>query len=392
MVPASIKDLFPRTDLYLILTALIVSVFYLALRKAIPRLLKRISDELRLEKDLTVNFSHYLIVFLSFTYAIFILNLLLEVPSVAKYANPVLAYPILNVETLRISLASLMQGLLSFYVLLVLTKILRTAIRIYLFYKSHGADVASTIDILVYNTALVIIVMTSLSIMGISWKLLLPVAGALGIGIGFGVRDIANNFVSGFVILSSRTIKRGDWVTMGDNSGKIVDIGIRTATLRTVDNIDIIIPNAQLISNQLINWSYTDNIVRIHIPVGVSYGSDVGLVRETLLEVAKGSPDVLDYPPSEARFISFGDSALNFELLIWIDVKKIRMPLVKSRINYLIWDAFKAKNIQIPFPQRDVWFKNELKIGREEITRSAPAKDADSRGESPQSDSSVNEE
>ncbi|MEJ2697095.1 MAG: mechanosensitive ion channel [Candidatus Sulfobium sp.] len=377
MIPSAIKEFFPRADVYLILAALIVTVVYLAVRKIIPRILIRMSDKLHLDKGLTSNFSHYVLLFFGVLYIIFIADLILSIPVVSKYAEPVLAYPIVSVEALRLSLASLVKGIVGFYVLLVLTKILRSAIRMYLFYRSHGADVASTVDILVYNTAMVIIVMIALSIMGISWKVLLPVAGALGIGIGFGVRDIANNFVSGFVILTSRTIKRGDWVTMGDNAGKIVDIGIRTSTLRTVDNIDIIIPNAQLISNQLINWSYTDNIVRIHVPVGVSYGSDVSLVKETLLEVAKGSSDVLDYPPSEARFISFGNSSLDFELLVWIDVKKIRMPLVKSRINYLIWDAFKVKGIQIPFPQRDVWFKNELRIGREPVSPDNPAKDTD---------------
>ncbi|MEJ2684036.1 MAG: mechanosensitive ion channel [Candidatus Sulfobium sp.] len=276
MIPASIKDFFPRTDLYLIFAALVVTLLYLFLRKLVPRVLTRVSDKLHIDKSLTINFSSYMLAFMTVLYVIFVVNLVLSLPAVSRYAEPVLAYPIVNVEALRLSLASLVKGVVGFYVLLVLTKIVRSGIRMCLFYRSHGADVVSTIDILVYNIAMVIIVMISLSIMGISWKLLLPVAGALGIGIGFGVRDIANNFVSGFVILTSRTVKRGDWVTMGDNSGKIVDIGIRTATLRTVDNIDIIIPNAQLISNQLINWSYTDNIVRIHIPVGVSYGSDVG--------------------------------------------------------------------------------------------------------------------
>ena len=383
MTPAHIKDFATRTDLYLVLAALVVTLMYLLLRKLVPRLLNRFSDKLNMEKSLALNFSHYMLAFITVLCALLVVELILSLQSVSKYAGPVLAYPIVNVEALKLSLDSLVKGVVGFYVLLVLTKIIRSAIRICLSYRSHGADVVSTIDILVYNTAMVIIVMISLSIMGISWKVLLPVAGALGIGIGFGVRDIANNFVSGFVILTSRTVKRGDWVTMGDNSGKIVDIGIRTATMRTVDNIDIIIPNAQLISNQLINWSYTDNIVRIHIPVGVSYGSDVGLVRETLLQVAKGSSDVLDYPPSEARFISFGDSSLNFELLVWIDVKKIRMPLVKSRINYLIWDAFKARNIQIPFPQRDVWFKNDLRISSDTDSTGTSPKDADSPGESP---------
>jgi small-conductance mechanosensitive channel len=286
------------------------------------------------------------------------------IPDVRKYVGPVLNYPILDVETLKLSLASLIAGFLSFYILLVLLKVIRTGIRMYLFYKSHGKEVVSNVDIIIYNSALVVIVLLSLSFMGLSWKVLLPIAGALGIGIGFGVRDIANNFISGFVVLTSRTVKRGDWITLGDNFGKIVDIGIRTSTLRTLDNIEIIIPNSHLISNELINWSYTDNIVRIHVPVGVSYGSDTSLVRDALLEVSHRSEYILDEPAPEARFIRFGDNSLNFELLVWIDLRKIKIPLIKSILNYAVWDVFKEKGIEVPFPQRDVWFKNELKIDR----------------------------
>jgi small-conductance mechanosensitive channel len=159
-------------------------------------------------------------------------------------------------------------------------------------------------------------------------------------------------------------VKRGDWITLGNNFGRIIDIGIRTSTIRTVDNIDIIIPNSHMISNELINWSYTDNIVRIHVPVGVAYSSDVTLVKETLLEVAKKSEHVLNYPQPEARFLEFGDSSLNFELLVWVDLAKIKIPLIKSIINYAVWDAFREKGIQVPFPQRDIWFRNGLKIER----------------------------
>jgi len=338
------------------------TLLWLALRSLVPRFVSRAAEKFRIEKGLVRALNGHIRVLLALGYLVIALNLLFSVALVREYANPVLDYPILDVEALTLSLSSLVKGVLGFYILLVMTKILRSCVRIYLFYKSEGGDVVSTVDILIYNTALVIVVMLSLSIMGISWKVLLPLVGALGIGIGFGVRDIANNFISGFVILTSKTVKRGDWITLGDNFGKIVDIGIRTSTIRTVDNIDIIIPNSHMISNELINWSYTDNIVRIHIPVGVSYGSDVGLVKAALMEVAKESSNALDYPEPEARFLEFGDSSLNFELLVWIDLSKIKIPLVKSIINYAIWDAFKQKGIQIPFPQRDIWFKNELRI------------------------------
>ncbi|WP_456401641.1 mechanosensitive ion channel family protein [Persephonella sp.] len=293
-----------------------------------------------------------------------LISLIIKLPFlgeiIQKFVTPILHSNIIDTEAIKLSLYSLIKGFLTFYILLLITKILRKIVEIYLYLKSKGEEVASTVDILIYHFALVLIFLIALSTMGITWKLLIPIAGALGIGIGFGIQEVVNNFISGFIILISKTVKRGDWITIGENFGKVIDIGIRTSTLRTLDNIDIIIPNSQLVSNQLINWSYVDPVVRIHIPVGVSYSSDVELVRETLLEVAKETPFVLESPSPEARFIEFGNSSLNFELLVWINVKKIPIPLSKSELNYRIWKKFKEKNIEIPFPQRDVWFKNEL--------------------------------
>ena len=246
--------------------------------------------------------------------------------------------------------------------MLLITKIIRRVIELIVRYQAKGEEIITTIDILFYHFSLILISLIALSTMGITWKLLIPIAGALGIGIGFGIQDTVNNFISGFIILLSNTIKRGDWITVGDKFGKVVDIGVRTSTLRTLDNIDIIIPNSQLIGNQLINWSHTDPIVRIHIPVGVSYSSDVKKVKEVLLEIANDTNFVEESPAPEARFVEFGNSSLNFELLVWINVRKIPIPLAKSELNYKIWHAFKEKEIEIPFPQRDIWFKNELII------------------------------
>ena len=364
------KDYLLSPYIYLLTSAVSVgALVVLILRSFLPRLFNRFGKRDSIAQDLITDLGRHVNTLLAVAYLLLVLNILLAFPAVKTYAEPVLGYPLLDVETLTLSIASLAKGCFAFYVLLVITKIIRTVIQIVLFKRSEGTDVVSSIDILVYNTALVIIALTSLSIMGISWKLLLPVAGALGIGIGFGVRDIANNFISGFVVLTSKTVKRGDWITLGEYFGKIIDIGIRTSTLRTLDNIDVIIPNSHLISNELINWSYTDNIVRIHIPVGVAYSSDVNLVRETLLETARKSGLVLGEPGPEARFLQFGESSLDFELLVWVDLRKLRVPLVKSMLTYAIWDAFGVKGIEVPFPQRDVWFKNKLIVeGKEERT------------------------
>lgn len=352
----------------LIVILVIVTLAYALIKKIFSRVLLKTADKFTLNTELMGDLKSHTGAFLNILYAVFILNLILSIPVVIKYAQPVLDFYLLNTEALKISLSSVVKGLIFFYVAFLITKILRKTIQVYLFYKSEGMDVVSTVDILVYNTALVVIILTTLSTIGISWKLLLPIAGALGIGLGFGLQDIANNFISGFVILMAKTVKRGDWITLGDNFGKIEDIGIRTSTLQTIDNIDIIIPNSQLISNQLINWSYSDNIVRVHIPVGVSYSSDVNLVRDTLVEVAKKSSHILNDRAIEARFLEFGNSSLDFELLGWINIKKSAIPMVRSAVNYMIWEAFQEKGIQIPFPQRDVWFKNELRIDKPDPT------------------------
>ena len=344
---------------------LVVTLIFLFFKIYVYRLLKNLSEKFDLNSTLVSEFLKNYSRFLRVLYFIFILNVLLSIPPVKEYTKPILNYPIFNIETVKLSLYSLIKGLIVFYILYLFTNLIRRSIEIYLSYKAEQKEVISTVDILIYNTALVFIVLITLSTMGISWKLLIPVAGALGIGLGFGLQDIFNNFISGFIILLTRAVKIGDWITLGENFGRITNIGMRTSTLRTLDNIDIIIPNSHLISNELINWSYSDNIVRIHIPVGVSYSSDVETVKDTLLDVAKNTAFVLESPAPDARFLEFGDSSLNFELLVWIDVKKIPIPLAKSELNFRIWKAFKENNIEIPFPQRDVWFRNELKIREE---------------------------
>ncbi|SNZ02143.1 Mechanosensitive ion channel [Persephonella hydrogeniphila] len=342
----------------IILLSVVLYIIFLRLKPIFFRKLSEIINRKKVLRDIEQNTEILMKIFL----ILILINVLLDIPFIEKYAKEVLKKPILSTEALKISFYSFLKGLIVFYVLLVLMRLIRDSVRLYLIYKARGKEIVSSVDILIYNFSLLLIILITLSVMGISWKLLIPIAGALGIGIGFGIQDIVNNFVSGFIILFSRTVKRGDWITLGDKFGKIVDIGIRTSTLRTLDNIDIIIPNSRLISGELINWSYTDNIVRLHIPVGVSYSSDVELVKETLLDVARKSSVVLDTPSPEVRFIEFGESSLNFELLVWIDIKKVPVPLAKSDINFEIWNAFKKNGIEIPFPQRDVWFKNELVV------------------------------
>ena len=182
------------------------------------------------------------------------------------------------------------------------------------------------------------------------------VAGALGIGIGFGLQNVVNNLVSGVVLLLEQPVRYRDRVSIENVEGQVEHINFRSTTILTNDNITIIVPNSQLINQAVINWSHGDPRIRVHVPVGVAYGSDIELVTETLLAVARGEQDVLSSPEPEVRFLEFGDSSLNFELLVWSD-EPPNYHRLRSKLNYAIDTAFRDKGVEIPFPQRDLHLK-----------------------------------
>ena len=198
---------------------------------------------------------------------------------------------------------------------------------------------------------------------GIDLSALTILAGALGVGIGFGLQNITNNFVSGIIILFERPIKVGDRIEVGDVYGDVVNISMRSTTVITNDNIAIIVPNSDFISTRVINWSYNDRNVRFNIPVGVSYNEDPEKVRRILLEIATQNKGVLKQPEPEVLFDEMADSSLNFNLRIWTDEYINRPAVLKSQLYFEIFKRFKTEGIEIPFPQRDLHIKNtEFKI------------------------------
>lgn len=191
-----------------------------------------------------------------------------------------------------------------------------------------------------------------LQTMQINLTTLNVIAGALGIGIGFGLQNVASNFISGLIILLERPIKIGDRIEVGKVEGDVIEIGARSTTVVTNDNIAIIIPNSKFITENVVNWMYTGARVRFRIPISVAYGSDVRLVEKLLLEVARENPDVLDDPPPVVRFLEFGDSGMLFELRPWSTSLVHRKGKLISSLNFAIHDKFKEHQIEIPFPQR----------------------------------------
>jgi small-conductance mechanosensitive channel len=193
-----------------------------------------------------------------------------------------------------------------------------------------------------------------MSVAGVPLRSLAFFAGALGIGIGFGLQNIINNFVSGIILMFERPVRVGDIVILSPELGGTVDrIGPRSTTIVTPDNIAVVVPNAKLMDSQIVNWSQPTKMMRVHIFVGVAYGSDLELVKQCLIEVARKHHLVRKYPEPMVRFEKFGDSSLNFELIYWVDGPYERW-ITLSELNFAIDEAFRQNNIIIPFPQRDL--------------------------------------
>lgn len=223
-------------------------------------------------------------------------------------------------------------------------------------------SIGTIIKYIIIVFGLVIILQT----VGINLSSLTILAGALGVGIGFGLQNITNNFVSGIIILLERPIKVGDKVEIGEIDGDVTEISMRATTIVTNDNIAMIVPNSQFISSTVINWSYTDKNIRFRIPIGVSYNEDPEKIREILLDIVSNFDGVLKEPAPKVLINSFGDSSINMELRVWTNKYTHRRGFFRSEIYYAIFKRFRKEKIEIPFPQRDLHIKsgslNEKKI------------------------------
>jgi small-conductance mechanosensitive channel len=240
-----------------------------------------------------------------------------------------------------------------------------------------GARLAMATIIRYFVIALGLLIM--LQTAGINLTTFQVLAGTVGIGVGFGLQNIASNFVSGLIILIERPIQTGDRIVVGDVEGDVQAVNARSTTVVTNDNIAIIIPNSKFVTENVVNWSLTGKDVRFGIPVGVAYGSDLKLVVKLLEEVGRDNPDVLASPPPSVRFISFGDSGLNLELRVWSTTLTHRKALLVSSLNFAIYEKFAEHGIEIPFPQRDL----HIRGGKLEVSLpngDPPQPDDDSSG------------
>jgi len=189
--------------------------------------------------------------------------------------------------------------------------------------------------------------------LGVQLRDVTIIAGALGVGIGFGLQGIVNNFVSGLILLFERPVKVGDYIQLGEQWAEIKRIGLRATVVETLDRSEIVVPNSDLVSNQVTNWTLSSRMARLVIPVGVEYGSDVPLVMETLKEAAMASSKVMRMPEPQVLFVNFGESSLDFELRVWVSNLDDRFT-VKSQLHQEIDQRFRQAGIVIAFPQVDL--------------------------------------
>ena len=203
-----------------------------------------------------------------------------------------------------------------------------------------------------YYVLLLVVFFISLNAAGIQLDKLTVLTGAFGVGLGFGMQNIMNNFVSGLILQYERPIRVGDVLEVGNLSGEIRRIGIRASTMRTFQGAEVIIPNSAFVSGQVINWTLSESRRRVEIPIGVAYGTDPERVIQTLLEIAGTHAEVLREPEPSAVFQGFGDSSLNFLLMFWAD-QDTHFRL-RSDICVRINAALRQAGIDIPFPQREI--------------------------------------
>ncbi len=202
-------------------------------------------------------------------------------------------------------------------------------------------------------TILFIGTIIAFQVIGIDLSSLAVIFGFLSVGIGFGLQNLTSNFIAGLMLLFEQHIQVGDRITVGDTEGDVTEINIRSTTIRSLNNIAIVVPNSEFISSTVINWSHGDPKTRMEIDVGVSYNSELDTVIECLREAAKEHPEALEHPKPEVYHLGFGDSSWNMRLWAWVDTPQGRRR-IQSDIHCAIVKKFRNHHVEIPFPQRDL--------------------------------------
>jgi small-conductance mechanosensitive channel len=249
---------------------------------------------------------------------------------------------------------------------------------------SHMRDVSPSVQVLLGKTVKVILftvaILMAMSSVGIDLTSLAIFSSALGVGIGFGLQTIISNYVAGIILLMDRSIKPGDTIEVGGVFGVVSGVYGRFSSVKTRDGKEYLIPNEHFVTNEVINWTYSDTNIRLKIPVGIAYESDVNKALRLMEEAPKGMKRILTSPEPRAMLIEFGDSSVNLELRAWIADTNDGVTNIKSDVLKRIWDLFHENGVTFPFPQRDVLLKPGSALAVT-VDRGGPSEDAEARGE-----------
>ena len=279
--------------------------------------------------------------------------------SVLEVINKVLNYPLIKMGKGNLTLQSLLILGLLFIAVIIAEKIVRERVIMRVFDKTDFPEALEYgIARILGYIFLVIGFYMAFQIVGIDLSSLTIIAGGISVGVGFGLQNIINNFGSGIIIFAEQPIAIGDRGEGSGIAGRVEKISLRSTMVVTSDNITMIVPNADFISQTVTNWSYSDPKVRIRIPIGVSYGSDPQKVKKLLLEVAEEDPRTLKDPKPSVIFRAFGASSLDFELAAWTKEMSTRPTSYISGINFAIDKKFREHDIEIPFPQQDLHIRS----------------------------------
>jgi small-conductance mechanosensitive channel len=282
----------------------------------------------------------------------------------------------ITIGTLRLSVLLLLKGAFIIAILLWiahgLARMIGTRLqRVTALSPSVQVLSANLIRIALVSVALLI----GLNAVGIDLTAFAVFSGAVGVGVGFGLQKIVSNFVSGIILLLERSIKPGDVIEVGSTFGSVTHLGARYASVRGRDGKEYLIPNENLITNQVINWSYSSPLVRLDAKFGVAYCSDLHAVRDLAVEVARRTDRVLASPRPVCHVMGFGDSAVDMLLRFWIEDPKNGVTNIKGEILLGLWDAFNEKRIEIPFPQREVLIRDLSPPAMSRVREAQPAHD-----------------
>lgn len=271
----------------------------------------------------------------------------------------ILSQPLITLGESKLTFALILTLIFSFTILFVGSEwIRRLLVKKILAKRDMTLGTKESIGTIVKYILIVAGMFSILQTNGIDLSAFGVLAGAIGVGIGFGLQNITNNFISGLVILFEQPIKVGDRIEVGDVTGDVVKISSRATTVITNDNISIIVPNSKFIDNEVINWSHNEYRIRFNFPVGVSYKEDPEKIKRILLEVAKSNPGVLKTPESDVLFDSYGDNSINFNFRVWTSTYVNKPKVLRSELYYEIFRRFGEENVEIPFPQRDIHLRS----------------------------------